>query len=107
MMSIVEYDHELEMFTSIIIVISVQFNIIYKLMIYTNSIYCHKSSNSSWLTFYYLIISENSRISSFIKIFLPKKKYPILQISFQQDLYKTNEATLYLDSSSKRIDFNG
>lgn len=37
MMSIVEYDYELEMFTSIIIVISVQFNI----MIYTNSIYCH------------------------------------------------------------------
>lgn len=37
MMSIVEYDYELEMFTSIIIVISMQFNI----MIYTNSIYCH------------------------------------------------------------------
>lgn len=83
-----------------IIVILIQFNI----MIYTNNIYIYQISRellenykkdqyhyliSLHITFY-LIISENPRISLFIKTFLSKRKYPIFQISFRQDLYKTN-----------------
>lgn len=83
-----------------IIVILIQFNI----MIYINNIYIYQISRellenykkdqyhyliSLHITFY-LIISENPRISLFIKTFLSKRKYPIFQISFRQDLYKTN-----------------
>lgn len=84
-----------------IIVILIQFNI----MIYTNNIYIYQISRellenykkdryhyliSSW----YYILSNYLRKSKNIIIHknLPflKRKYPIFQISFRQDLYKTN-----------------
>lgn len=85
-----------------IIVISVQFDI----MVYIDSLFLWYVINLqisrelvenykkdrwyhylifSWPIFH-LIISENSRISLFIETLLPKRKYPILQISFRQDL---------------------